>query len=66
MYTKITVTLKPNEKEALIALAEQEERDPRGQAAILLRESLRRHGFLPQEQGSSGNHQAGEKKGENG
>jgi hypothetical protein len=46
MYSKITITLKPKEKAALIALAEHEERDPRGQASILIRESLNRRGLL--------------------
>ena len=44
---RITVNLYPNEREALIALARQERRDPRQQAALCIRRDLERHGLLP-------------------
>lgn len=39
---RITVTLRPDEREALQRLAEQEWRDPRAQAALLIRQGLER------------------------
>lgn len=44
--TRITLTLTPEEKAALIALAKQERRDPRYQAAIEIRQALERAGYL--------------------
>lgn len=44
---RMTVTLHQDEHEALITLAEQERRDPRDQAAILIRSELKRRGRLP-------------------
>lgn len=46
MNAKITVTLHPNEKNALIMLAKHEERDPRAQAALIIRKELERLGYL--------------------
>ncbi len=43
---RITLTLTPEEKAALIALAKQERRDPRYQAAIEIRQGLERAGYL--------------------
>ena len=43
----IAVTLGDDEREALIRLAEAERRDPRAQAAVLIRRELVRHGLLP-------------------
>jgi hypothetical protein len=47
VYTRITLTLAPSEKSALIRLAERELRDPRAQAAIIIRQDLERRGLLP-------------------
>ncbi len=44
--TRITLTLTPEEKAALIVLANQERRDPRYQAAIEIRRALERAGLL--------------------
>jgi len=41
------VTLGSEEAEALRALAEEERRDPRAQAALLIRRGLERVGLLP-------------------
>jgi len=46
MNAKITVTLHENEKLALIELAQREERDPRAQAALIIRSELQRLGYL--------------------
>lgn len=46
IQTRITVTLQREERSALARLAEQERRDPRAQAAMLVREALERLGFL--------------------
>jgi len=43
----MTINLHPDEREALIALAEQERRDARAQAALLIRYELQRRGYLP-------------------
>jgi len=48
---RITVTLGPDETEALRALAEEERRDPRAQAALLIRRGLERVGLLPPSSG---------------
>jgi hypothetical protein len=45
--TRITVTLSQNERAALWELAQRERRDPRNQAALLLRRELERRGLLP-------------------
>jgi hypothetical protein len=42
----ITICLKPTEKDALRTLAEQEYRDPRAQAALIIRAELQRRGLL--------------------
>jgi len=42
----ITVSLQQDEREALITLASQERRDPRAQAALILRHELERRGLL--------------------
>ena len=44
--TRITISLKQNEKEALRLLAERELRDPRAQAALIIRLELERRGLL--------------------
>ena len=44
---RIFITLKSAEREALRVLAEREFRDPRAQAALLLREALEKRGLLP-------------------
>jgi len=46
---RITLTLQEKELTALIALAEQELRDTRGQAVLIIRQELGRCGLLPQE-----------------
>jgi hypothetical protein len=45
------VTLGSDETEALRALAEEERRDPRAQAALLIRRGLERVGLLPRPSG---------------
>jgi hypothetical protein len=44
--TRITISLKDPEKTALRALAEKEFRDPRAQAALIIRQELERRGLL--------------------
>ena len=44
---RITLTLTADEKDALLNLAQSKRRDPRDQAALILREYLRIAGFLP-------------------
>ena len=44
--TRITLTLEMPEKNALIALAAKELRDPRYQAVLIIRDELTRRGFL--------------------
>lgn len=46
---RITLTLETREKDALIELAIIECRDPRYQAALIIREELIRRGLLTQE-----------------
>lgn len=43
---RMTVSLRQEEREALLALAEQERRDPRQQAAVLIRQELERYGLI--------------------
>lgn len=43
---RITLSVTEEELEALVSLARKERRDPRAQAAIELRHSLERGGFL--------------------
>jgi hypothetical protein len=43
---RITITLQPKEKTALRLLAERERRDPRAQAALIIRYELERIGLL--------------------
>ena len=45
--TRVTVTLRQDEREALCLLAARERRDPRDQAAMLIRNELKRRGLLP-------------------
>lgn len=47
--SRITLTLDPIEKKALSVLAEREFRDPRAQAALIIRQELERHGLLQAE-----------------
>jgi hypothetical protein len=44
--TRITVSLKEAEKTALLELANEELRDPRAQAALIIRTELERRGLL--------------------
>ncbi len=44
---RVTVNLTDDERQALTALARDERRDPRAQAAIELRRALERAGYLP-------------------
>jgi hypothetical protein len=46
IMTRIMITVSEDEKKALCALAENEYRDPRQQAALLIREELQRRGLL--------------------
>ncbi len=43
---RITIFLEPVEKNALLSLANKEYRDPRYQAALIIREELTRRGLL--------------------
>jgi hypothetical protein len=45
--TRVTVTLLDEERDALHVLAQRERRDPRMQAALLIRRELERAGVLP-------------------
>ena len=47
MNQRIYVKLKPDEFTAISQLAKQERRHPRDQAAILIREELKRRNLLP-------------------
>ena len=47
MQTRLTVPLLREERAALAQLAEQQRRDPRDQAAWLIRQSLVNLGLLP-------------------
>jgi hypothetical protein len=44
---RLAVTLEQEERDALLVLAQQERRDPRDQAAMLIRRELERMGLLP-------------------
>ena len=44
--TRITITLSDEEKTALLSLSEKEFREPRMQAALIIRESLVQRGLL--------------------
>ena len=44
---KITLDLPVDERAALFKLAEQEERDPRAQALLIIRRELKKRGLLP-------------------
>ena len=44
---RITITLRQSERDALLTLAEREFREPRAQAALLIRAELERLGLLP-------------------
>ena len=44
---RITVTLAADERDALRLLAQQERRDARLQAAVIIRRELQRRGLLP-------------------
>ncbi len=46
---RVTITLQDDEKNALLVLAEQEKRDPRRQAALIIRRDLERRGLLPEQ-----------------
>jgi hypothetical protein len=48
---RFTVALEQDERDALRILAERERRDPRAQAAFLIRCELERHGLLPENTG---------------
>ena len=43
---RVTVALQPNEKDALLRFAQEERRNPRAQAAIIIRRELERLGYL--------------------
>jgi len=43
---KIVIFLIPQERDALIELAKREFRDPRSQAAFIIRQTLERYGLL--------------------
>jgi hypothetical protein len=49
---RINVTLKASERDALRVLAKREFRDPRAQAALIIRRALEAAGLLPTESGN--------------
>lgn len=51
-YIRITITLSQEEKDALIKLAEQKRRDPRAQAAMMIRRVIEEYGLIPWRPGS--------------
>ena len=46
---KLVISLDGDERDALVRLAERERRDPRAQAALMIRRELERQGLLPAE-----------------
>ena len=46
---KLVISLDGDERVALVRLAERERRDPRAQAALMIRRELERQGLLPSE-----------------
>ena len=50
MMNRLMVPLLQDERQALLALADRERRDPRQQAAILIRQELERLGLVPSPQ----------------
>ncbi len=44
---RITVSLEPQERDALFEMAQRERRDPRAQAALLIRNGLEQARLLP-------------------
>ncbi len=50
MFTRMTIILKADEREALLAMAERDLRYPREQLRYLLREEACRRGLLSNEQ----------------
>jgi hypothetical protein len=47
VVARIMITLSRVEKDALLILSEKELRDPRAQAALIIREELQRQGLIP-------------------
>jgi hypothetical protein len=60
---QMTIFLPITEKDALLFLADREFRDPRKQAALLIRESLERRGLLPSNDASDTSNQPAPAKG---
>ncbi len=58
IQTRLTVTLLREERSALAQLAERERREPRAQAAVLIRQALEKLGLL--QPATPGNNQQGE------
>ena len=52
---RVNVTLRSDERDALWLLSEQERRDPRAQAALLIRQSLEQMGLLQPTPAPTGN-----------
>lgn len=44
---RVIINLRADEKDALLELADREFRDPRAQAALIIRTELERRGLLP-------------------
>lgn len=63
MIGRFLIKLFESERAALVRLAEMERRDPRDQAAILLREALEHRGLLPPPTGTAVNHEESQKAG---
>lgn len=49
-YQRLSVPLTPTERDALIQYSQIERRDPRDQAALLVRRALEHAGYLPAHQ----------------
>ncbi len=60
MASRITITLDDAEEKALIALAQRERRQPRDQAAMMIRHELERRGLLVDDVGTVGSRSAAE------
>lgn len=49
MTTRVMINLREDERQALVSLSQNERRDPRDQAVMLIRKSLIELGYIPQE-----------------
>lgn len=49
MTTRVMINLREDERQALVTLSQNERRDPRDQAVMLIRQGLIELGYIPQE-----------------